>query len=175
MSGTIWWAALLVLAFIYVYAHYAFATITAHVSAFYVAFLLVIIAAGTPPYLAPGSAIESRRPQRASCTFTHRGGVEAYCAAAARTLAPDGVFVVCEQADRDARVHAAAATHDLAVATTLPVVPRAGKSALFAVHVMRHARAVVRHDTLDPLVVRHADGARTAAYLRVRTEMGLPA
>jgi DASS family divalent anion:Na+ symporter len=52
MSGTIWWAALLVLAFIYVYAHYAFATITAHVSAFYAAFLLVIIAAGTPPYLA---------------------------------------------------------------------------------------------------------------------------
>jgi DASS family divalent anion:Na+ symporter len=52
MSGTIWWAALVVLAFIYVYAHYAFATITAHVSAFYAAFLLVIIAAGTPPYLA---------------------------------------------------------------------------------------------------------------------------
>jgi divalent anion:Na+ symporter, DASS family len=52
MSGTIWWAALPVLVFIYVYAHYAFATITAHVSAFYAAFLLVIIAAGTPPYLA---------------------------------------------------------------------------------------------------------------------------
>jgi hypothetical protein len=52
ISGTIWWAALLVLVFIYVYAHYAFATITAHVSAFYAAFLLVIIAAGAPPYLA---------------------------------------------------------------------------------------------------------------------------
>ena len=52
ISGTIWWWALLVLVFIYVYAHYAFASITAHVSAFYAAFLLVIIAAGTPPYLA---------------------------------------------------------------------------------------------------------------------------
>jgi DASS family divalent anion:Na+ symporter len=52
ISGTIWWAALLVLVFIYVYAHYAFATITAHVSAFYAAFLVVIIAAGAPPYLA---------------------------------------------------------------------------------------------------------------------------
>jgi len=52
ISGTIWWAALLVLVFTYVYAHYAFATITAHVSAFYAAFLLVIIAAGAPPYLA---------------------------------------------------------------------------------------------------------------------------
>ena len=52
ISGTTWWAALLVLVFIYVYAHYAFATITAHVSAFYAAFLLMIIASGAPPYLA---------------------------------------------------------------------------------------------------------------------------
>ena len=47
-----WWLTLAVLLPIYLYAHYAFATITAHVSAFYAAFLLVIIAAGTPPYLA---------------------------------------------------------------------------------------------------------------------------
>ena len=33
---------------IYLYAHYAFATITAHVSAMYIPFLVVIIAAGAP-------------------------------------------------------------------------------------------------------------------------------
>jgi DASS family divalent anion:Na+ symporter len=47
-----WWAAWLVLLFIYLYSHYAFATITARVSALYAALLIVILAAGTPPYLA---------------------------------------------------------------------------------------------------------------------------
>src|SRR5262249_8340228 len=40
------------LLFIYLYSHYAFATITARVSALYAAILIVILAAGTPPYLA---------------------------------------------------------------------------------------------------------------------------
>ena len=47
-----WWIALPVLVFTYLYAHYAFASITARVSALYAAFLIVVIAAGTPPYLA---------------------------------------------------------------------------------------------------------------------------
>ena len=40
-----------VLLAIYLYAHYAFATITAHVSALYVPFAIVMLAAGTPPIL----------------------------------------------------------------------------------------------------------------------------
>jgi DASS family divalent anion:Na+ symporter len=49
----VWWpAALTVLLFIYLYAHYAFATITARVSALYPPLLIVILAAGTPPLLA---------------------------------------------------------------------------------------------------------------------------
>jgi DASS family divalent anion:Na+ symporter len=49
----IWWpVALTVLLFIYLYSHYAFATITARVSALYAALLIVILAAGTPPLLA---------------------------------------------------------------------------------------------------------------------------
>jgi divalent anion:Na+ symporter, DASS family len=51
-SGAIWWVALLILLFIYLYAHYAFATITAHVSALYAPFAIVVLAAGAPPYLA---------------------------------------------------------------------------------------------------------------------------
>jgi DASS family divalent anion:Na+ symporter len=51
-SGAIWWVALLILLFIYLYAHYAFATITAHVSALYAPFAIVMVAAGAPPYLA---------------------------------------------------------------------------------------------------------------------------
>jgi DASS family divalent anion:Na+ symporter len=50
--GWIWWLALGVLLLIYFYAHYGFASITAHATAMYTPFLVVIIAAGAPPVLA---------------------------------------------------------------------------------------------------------------------------
>ncbi len=50
--GVPWWIALLVLLFVYLYSHYLFATITARASALYTPLLIVILAAGTPPYLA---------------------------------------------------------------------------------------------------------------------------
>src|SRR5262249_32149479 len=59
---------------------------------------------GTPPYLSVGTGRESRRVQKGPCNFEHRGGIEAYCDAAAHALAPCGRFVVCEQAAQDARV-----------------------------------------------------------------------
>lgn len=51
-SGWKWWAALAVLLLVYFYAHYGFASITAHATAMYIPFLTVILAAGAPPYLA---------------------------------------------------------------------------------------------------------------------------
>lgn len=51
-SGWKWWAALAVLALVYFYAHYAFASITAHALAMYLPFLIVVIAAGAPSILA---------------------------------------------------------------------------------------------------------------------------
>jgi DASS family divalent anion:Na+ symporter len=51
-GGWHWFSALGVLLLIYFYAHYAFASITAHATAMYIPFLLVILAAGAPPYLA---------------------------------------------------------------------------------------------------------------------------
>jgi DASS family divalent anion:Na+ symporter len=51
-AGWTWGVALAVLLLIYFYAHYGFASITAHVSAMFLPFLGVIIAAGAPPILA---------------------------------------------------------------------------------------------------------------------------
>jgi divalent anion:Na+ symporter, DASS family len=51
-GGWPWWLALGGLLLVYFYAHYAFASITAHVTSMYIPFLVVIIAAGTPAYLA---------------------------------------------------------------------------------------------------------------------------
>jgi DASS family divalent anion:Na+ symporter len=51
-TGWRWSAALLILLLIYFYAHYGFASITAHATAMYTPFLVVTIAAGAPPILA---------------------------------------------------------------------------------------------------------------------------
>jgi DASS family divalent anion:Na+ symporter len=51
LGGVSWPIALTALLLIYFYAHYAFASITAHVTAMYIPFLLVAIAAGAPPLL----------------------------------------------------------------------------------------------------------------------------
>lgn len=51
-TGWSWWGALLVLALVYFYAHYGFASITAHATAMYIPFLAVVLAAGAPAPLA---------------------------------------------------------------------------------------------------------------------------
>ncbi len=52
LAGVPWWLALGVLMLAYLYSHYAFASISAHVTAMYAAFLAVAVAAGAPPFLA---------------------------------------------------------------------------------------------------------------------------
>ena len=52
MDGISWLPSLLILAVIYVYSHYGFASMVAHIVAMYAAFTAVAVAAGVPPYLA---------------------------------------------------------------------------------------------------------------------------
>ncbi len=49
--GIPWLQAFIVLTVVYLYAHYAFASLTAHITAMYPAFIAVAAAAGAPPYL----------------------------------------------------------------------------------------------------------------------------
>ena len=50
-GGWNWFAALAILLLIYFYAHYGFASITAHATVMYTPFLVVILAAGAPTYV----------------------------------------------------------------------------------------------------------------------------
>ena len=129
---------------------------------------------GTPPYLPLGTATVSRRVQRADCHVERRGGIEAYCAAAARWLVPDGCFVACAAAAAVERVAAAASAAGLAIARRLDVVPRAGKAALFSVYALRRQEKVEGTVVESPLVVRDAAGGRTRAFGAVRRAMGMP-
>ena len=50
--GMPWQYAFVLVVLVYTYAHYAFASLTAHIAAMFSAFLAVAVAVGTPPYLA---------------------------------------------------------------------------------------------------------------------------
>lgn len=50
--GWRWWPALALLSLIYFYGHYCFASITAHALAMFTPFLVVVLGAGAPPYVA---------------------------------------------------------------------------------------------------------------------------
>jgi DASS family divalent anion:Na+ symporter len=69
-AGWIWWAALAALLLIYFYAHYGFASITAHATAMYAPFLAVIIAAGAPPL---ASAVLLAYSSNLMASLTHYG------------------------------------------------------------------------------------------------------
>lgn len=127
---------------------------------------------GTPPYLRIGEGVESGRPQLAPCHFEHRGGLEAYCQAASRIVAPGGTLVLCAGAAQHQRMLDAAHAAGFAVASWLPVVPRQGKTPLFSVYAMRQSDG--RAQSHPPLVVRDAAGRRTPPFLRVRRDMGMP-
>ena len=51
IAGIPWLEAFIVLTIVYLYAHYAFASLTAHITAMYPAFIAVAVAAGAPAYL----------------------------------------------------------------------------------------------------------------------------
>jgi DASS family divalent anion:Na+ symporter len=52
LAGISWMVALGILLLVYMYSHYAFASLSAHVTAMYAAFLAVAVGTGAPPFLA---------------------------------------------------------------------------------------------------------------------------
>ena len=70
-AGFSWLVAFMILILIYVYSHYAFASVSAHISAMYAAFLSVAVVVGTPPLLA---AIAFAALSNIMIPLTHYGG-----------------------------------------------------------------------------------------------------
>jgi tRNA1(Val) A37 N6-methylase TrmN6 len=130
---------------------------------------------GTPPYFPVGTGSQSDRAQRAPCRFEHHGGVEAYCEAAARVLAPGAPFVACEAWIQRERVEPAGRAAGLALSYWREVVPREGKTPLFVVFAMTAAVGAGALVTPPPLVVRDRQGRRTPEFVVVREAMGMPA
>lgn len=138
------------------------------------AFELVL---ASPPYLPPGTGSVSEKPQCEPCRFETRGGVEGYCAAAARGLAPDGVLSLVF-AWRDAeRVRAAARQAGLAVRRLRPVVTREGQPPLLGLFLLGRdpdGGNCGAAELEPPLLVRQADGRRSPEMQALREQMGFP-
>lgn len=126
---------------------------------------------GTPPYFPVGTASLPPDSQRAHARHELRGGVEDYVAAVARILAPEGVAVLCGDARRPERVTESAKVAGLGVRSIRPLVPRAGKDALFSLFVL--VAGEIATEMLAPLVLRNRDGARTASERALRAFFGL--
>jgi DASS family divalent anion:Na+ symporter len=73
-GGWDWAPALAILVVIYFYAHYAFASITAHATAMFTPFLVVAMAAGAPPQLA---ALSLAAASNLDASLTHYGTTHA--------------------------------------------------------------------------------------------------
>lgn len=129
---------------------------------------------GTPPYIPLGDGVVSSKVQRGPACFEIRGGIDDYAAAAARTLAPGGLFVVCHS--HPERVSAAAERAGLAVRAARAVVPREGRDPLFSLFALERAEsAALPRAEPPPLVVRDRSGQWTDDFRALRHTMGMPA
>jgi len=74
VTGISWPLAMTILIIVYVYSHYAFASLTAHITAMYIAFCTVMVAAGAPAYLV---ALSMAYMSNICMSITHYGGAPA--------------------------------------------------------------------------------------------------
>jgi tRNA1Val (adenine37-N6)-methyltransferase len=137
---------------------------------------------GSPPYFDPAAGVVSDGPQKGPCRFELRGGVEDYCAAAARAVRPGGRVVLVMASAGRGRVVAGATAAGLVVESWCPVVFKAGREPmidLFSLSLRPAAggaegRAGLAGTADPPLVLRAADNERTPAFRAIRRVMGYP-
>jgi len=125
---------------------------------------------GSPPYFPIGTGILPADSQKAHARFELRGDVGDYARAAARHLAPDGVFVFCFPTPQRSRACDGVRDAGLHLAAYCDVVPRVGLRPLFTLFACRREPAVCRVD--PPFEVRTAEGAVTEAMSAVRRRFG---
>jgi tRNA1(Val) A37 N6-methylase TrmN6 len=138
---------------------------------------------GSPPYFPPGTAVASEREQAVPARIEVRGDVRDYAAAAARILAPGGVFAFVFPYARRTDADAALSGAGLTLLRRRDVVFREGDDPLIALF------AASRSEDLPstyapggeekpwiepPLTIRRRDGSIHPEYALVRMSFGFP-
>jgi tRNA1Val (adenine37-N6)-methyltransferase len=132
---------------------------------------------GSPPYFPPGTATKAEHPQAVPARIEVRGTVADYAAAAARILAPGGLFAfVFPYLQRD-RAEAALAASDLVLVRRRDVVFKEGKPPMLSLFATQRAADLPPGRTTwiePPLTIRRADGSTHPEYSAVRLSFGIP-
>jgi len=126
---------------------------------------------GSPPYFPLSDGVLPADAQRRACRFEARGGVEAYCDAAARALDEGGSFYLVFQTTWDARVLAAAQATQLHLTARADFRMRVDRPGPFlTVYEFRRIPSAL---TAVELSIRDVNGAFTAEYEAARAELGV--
>lgn len=126
----------------------------------------------SPPYFPPGSGLLPNDAQLAHCRFELNGDISDYCHAAAKVLAPEGRFVFCFPSVQMPRAEAAITAGGLQLHRRCDVVPKDGQPALFSLFTCTR-QGPVGAIVEPPMVVRSADGQRTAQMEKARAVLGM--
>lgn len=132
---------------------------------------------GSPPYFPRGTVVEAGHPQAVPARVEVRGTVADYAAAAARIIAPGGVFAFVFPFAQLARADAALRDNALALVRRRDVVFKEGESPLISLFAATPARDLPPSWSgwiEPPLTVRRRDGTFDAEYSAVRLSFGFP-
>jgi tRNA1(Val) A37 N6-methylase TrmN6 len=132
---------------------------------------------GSPPYFPPGTATKAEHPQAVPARIEVRGAVADYASAAARILAPGGVFIFVFPHAQLERAEAAVADAGLVLVRRRDVIFKEGKPPMLSLFVAQRAVDLPPGRTPwiePPLTIRRADGSTHPEYSAVRLSFGIP-
>jgi len=137
---------------------------------------------GSPPYWPVGTRCEAEHPQAIPARLEVRGDISDYAKAAARILAPGGVFACVFPLDQIARAQAAYAEADLLLLHRQDVLFKEGADygiGLFAGSRRQDLppdfQALAELPAIPPpLIIRRSDGRIHPSIALVRLAMGFP-
>lgn len=127
---------------------------------------------GTPPFMPVGTGTAPRDPQREAARFELRGGIEAYCDAAASCLAPQGALVLVMDAARPERYERAFVDAGLTLLSVLRVLATEAGSPRYLIY--RAGFGSAGPAERSTLAVRKQSADWTRAYEEVRAALDLP-
>jgi tRNA1(Val) A37 N6-methylase TrmN6 len=137
---------------------------------------------GTPPYWAEGDRLPAAHPQSVPARLEVRGSIADYAQAAARLLAPGGIFACVFPNDQRERALAALCEAGLLCLHRREIIFKAGES--YGLDVFAAGRRQdypadfeTRADCPEveaPILIRQADGSVDPGIARVRLALGFP-
>jgi tRNA1(Val) A37 N6-methylase TrmN6 len=137
---------------------------------------------GSPPYWPVGTRVEAVHPQAVPARLEVRGDIGDYALAAARILAPGGVFACVFPLDQVARAAKAYAEADLVLLRRQDVIFKEGDPYGIGLFVGSRqadlppgfAEAAQLPTLPPPIIVRRRDGSVDPSIAMVRLGMGFP-